>query len=135
VWLIAGVERTINRKMFAVQVEDRSADTICQVIEKHVHPGSIIHTDCWKGYMYLDKSEEYEHRTVNHSEYFKDPITQVHTNTVEGTWAAIKLRIAKRYRCESGLQNHLPVFIWRRQNDGRLWEALLAALKDYHWIE
>lgn len=46
VWVIGGVERTAERKMFAVSVNDRSAETIRDLIEAKVHPGSIIHTDC-----------------------------------------------------------------------------------------
>ena len=135
VWVIGGVERTAERKVFLVQVERRDTDTISEVITNHVLPGSIIHTDCWRGYSFLETTNDYTHMTVNHSQHFKDPETGVHTNTIEGTWAAIKAKIAKRYRCESGIQNHLGVFIWRRQNCENLWKAIITALTDYHWVE
>lgn len=135
VWVIGGVERTAERKLFAVQVENRNSETISQIIETYVHPGSIIHTDCWRGYDCLRQMPQYDHQTVNHSLHFKDPVTQVHTNSIEGTWAAIKGRISKRYRCGDALSNHLNAFIWKRQNHGRLWEAMIEALKYYEYIE
>jgi transposase-like protein len=135
VWVIGGVERTAQRKVFLVPVEHRDTEAISRVIEAHVLSGSIIYTDCWHGYSYLDETENYIHRTVNHSQHFKDPGTGVHTNTIEGTWAAIKAVISKRYGCEDGISNHLGVFIWRRQNMKNLWNALILALSDYHWLE
>lgn len=35
---------------------------------------------------------------MNHSLGFKDPITDVHTNTIEGSWEAMKAKIPKAYR-------------------------------------
>jgi transposase-like protein len=135
VWVVGGVEKTNERKIFIIPVENRNSETLSNIIEKHVAYGSIIHTDCWKGYNFLDQNTQYEHYTVNHSKHFKDPRTKVHTNTIEGTWAAVKLKIAKRYRCENGIQDHLFTFLWRRKNNSRLWDALIEALIDYHWIE
>lgn len=42
--------------MFAVEVECRTAAVLQRIIEDHVAEGSIIHTDCWKGYSYLEDS-------------------------------------------------------------------------------
>jgi transposase-like protein len=135
VWVVGGVERTPERKMFAIPVPDRTTATVSEIIEQHVLPGSTIITDCWKAYDYLDNSGAYNHEKVNHSRNFKDPLTGAHTNTIEGTWSAVKTRISRRYRCESGIENHLLVFIWRRQKEGDLWDAMLKALADYHWNE
>jgi transposase-like protein len=135
VWVIGGVERTTERKLFAVEVENRKADTIYDVLTAHVLPGSVIHTDLWRGYNWLDASDDYVHRTVNHSRGFKDPITGVHTNSIEGTWAAIKAKISKRNRTMDSLRDHLFAFMWRRQHEGRLWEAFLEALKPVSDLE
>ncbi len=45
VWVVGGVERTADRKLFAVTVEDRSARTLLQIIVDNVAPGSILYTD------------------------------------------------------------------------------------------
>jgi transposase-like protein len=135
-WVLGGVERTPERRIFAIQVENRSAETLQRIIEQFVLEGSIIYTDCWRGYSFLDdSSSQYEHSTVNHSLCFKDPVTGIHTNSIEGTWAALKSKISKRYRCKDGLSDHLLAFIWRRQNQGSIWKGLLEALKDYEFVE
>lgn len=50
VWVVGGVERTEERKMFLVSVPDRCKDTLHLILKNFIKPGSIIHTDMWKGY-------------------------------------------------------------------------------------
>lgn len=131
VWLLVGVERTETRKCFVRRVESRDARTLQDIIAQQVIPGSIIHTDMWRGYSGLN-GEAFEHRTVNHSLHFKDPVSGVHTNTVEGMNNALKISIRPRNRTAS-IDDFLSEFIWRRINTGNLWEAFIAALRDVHY--
>ena len=50
VWIFGGVERTEERKVFAVKVDDRSRATLTGIIQQHVLQGSIIYSDMWRGY-------------------------------------------------------------------------------------
>ena len=132
VWIVGGVEKTPERNIFVVEVSNRNAQTLQEIIEEYVVPGSIIRTDCWRGYNFLDNNNNYIHETVNHSLHFKDPITNVHTNTIEGTWSEIKNKIPARNRTTNNIGNHILGFIWRRQNQNNLWNALIQALTDYY---
>ena len=77
--------------MFADVVQNRSAPTLKAIIEEHVRPGSIVYTDCWRGYRQEDlHAISMDHDTVNHTIGFVDPITGVHTNHMEGTRSAPK---------------------------------------------
>jgi transposase-like protein len=130
-WCVVGVERTEQRRLFIVEVESRDEETIRDIIEHYIIEGSIIYTDCWRGYLFLDRDENslFSHQSVNHRVNFKDPVTQVHTNTVEGTNSAIKAKISKRYRTKGALTPHLHTFIWKRLHENGLWGALIDALK------
>jgi hypothetical protein len=55
-----------------------------------------IHKDYFSGHFY-----------VNHSLGFKDPIIGVHTNTIEGSWGAIKAKIPKAYRTKTRMWPYL----------------------------
>jgi hypothetical protein len=134
-WILGGVERTSARRLFVTRVPDRSSATISQVIDRFVKPGSRILTDGWKGYSYLGSHPSYSHATVNHSLFFKDPVTNIHTNTIEGTWAALKAKIPKRNRSGDNVDEHLLTFIWRRQNSSRLWDGFLDALRSTSYLE
>jgi transposase-like protein len=130
VWVLGGVERTRERKVFLVAVPDQSQATLENIISRHVYPGSIILTDLWGGYSGLNTHFGYEHRTVNHSENFVDPETMAHTNTIEGTWAGIKIGLPRRNRIIEGIDEHLFEFIWRRNHHDSLWAGLLDALRE-----
>jgi transposase-like protein len=132
-WVIVGVELTENRRVFAEVVEDRSSDTIIRVLSGHIAQGSILHTDCWRGYTCLSQVFGIEHMTVNHSIGFKDEQTGVHTNHVEGTNYALKRSIPPRCRTSSLLQPMLSEFIWRRKNVATLWSSFIDVLKDVEY--
>jgi transposase-like protein len=126
-WVIGGVERTPERKLFVTRVQNRNAETLQAAISSHVVEGSIVHTDGWRGYSFLNNDNRYEHRVVNHSNTFVSP-DGTHTNTIEGTWSALKRRVPYRNRTESNLDCHVFKFIWMRQYSTHLWDAFLNAL-------
>ena len=49
-WVLGGVERTEERRLFVITVPDRSAVTLLDAIKEHVREGNVIVTDLWKGY-------------------------------------------------------------------------------------
>lgn len=67
-------------------VPQRNAETLEMVIKQFVKPGSIIITDCWRGYSGLQslKNQNYIHKTINHEVNFVDS-NGLNTNTIEGT--------------------------------------------------
>lgn len=132
VWVLVGVERTSERKLFAVHVENRSSVTLNRIICEHVIPGSIINTDMWRGYSDLENLG-YQHFSVNHSVAFKDDVTGACTNTVEGTNNALKMKIPVRNRVADNIDQHLFEFIWRRKNNDSLFVAFIKCLRDIHY--
>lgn len=133
VWVLVGVERTIERKVFCIEVPDRSAETLLAVIESHVLPGSIVMTDMWRGYASLGTHLGLEHYTVNHSVEFVNSLDGTCTNTVEGTNNGLKIRIKPRNRVAGSIEEHLSEFIWRRKHNGHLWAAFLDAIREIHY--
>ena len=65
------------------------------------------------------------HFTVNHSENFVDPLTGVHTNTIEGTWCSLKMCISPRNRTKTGIENFIAEYQWRKLHKNDRWEAYL----------
>ena len=128
VWVFGGVERTEERRCFAVPVERRNAETLIPLIVAHIAPGSIILSDLWAAYNFIP--EDYTHMTVNHSLYFVDPDTGTHINTIEGTWSGIKRKIPVRNRVKEGMEEHLWTFMWKRIHQDNLWEGLIEAFKN-----
>jgi transposase-like protein len=133
-WVLGGVERTEQRKVFALTVPNRSAATLLNAIKEHVHEGSIIYTDLWKGYSQLNADLGFGHFTVNHSQFFRDPISGVDTNMIEGTWNGMKMKIAPRCRVKQSLNERLLEFIWKRRHYIDLWNGLISALKSNKYL-
>jgi transposase-like protein len=93
-WAICIVDTSFKPSLgYTTIVTDRSANSIISVINEVVIPGSIIHTDEWKAYSSLNKSDIYTHQTVCHKYNFVDPHTGVHTQNVESYNNRLKLKI------------------------------------------
>jgi transposase-like protein len=133
VWVVGGVERTPERRVFFVAVENRNAETMREVLTRYVKEGSIIYTDMWRGYNWIDDSDRYQHHTVNHSIHLRNSQTGVHTNTIKGTWNGLKMNCPARSRVEGRVENHLFKFIWRRQQRYNYWIGFINALKKVHY--
>lgn len=133
VWVFGGVEVTTERRVFLRVVETRDENTLLETITRHVAPGSVIYSDCWRAYSNINIKLGFQHETVNHSRFFKDPITGVHTNMIEGTWNGIKVGIPARNRTRSDFDEHLWEFIWRRRNQNNLWDGFIKALKEIEY--
>jgi hypothetical protein len=106
---------------------------IMSVIWDHIHAGSILNTDYWKGYpkaidgLNTYQNANYKHQKVNHKKNFVSP-EGFHTNTMEGTWSGVKKSIHPRQMRLGIIDDKLIIFVWRRQNAGNLWAAFLTAI-------
>ena len=89
----------VHRRFGCVQqVLNRSAATLLPIIERFIAPGSVIHSDEWAAYINISQIAvvpAYTHMTVNHSQFFRDPATGVHTNNVECFWKNVKQKLKK----------------------------------------
>jgi hypothetical protein len=90
-WVFGGVERGHVEHMFLEVVPDRTKETLIALIFRHMELGTTNISDCWSAYdsVWLVQLG-FQHMTVNHSRFFKDPITGAHINSIEGTWMHVK---------------------------------------------
>lgn len=132
-WVIGGIQRSRlknkitneNKKIFLEPIEERNIENINKIIKKYIKKGTTIYTDCWKGYNDLNKIG-YKHKTVNHKKTFKDPITGIHTNTIEGTWNGLKQSIIPRNRNKKDIVLYLREYQWRKKNrEYNIWKNFL----------
>ena len=77
-------------------VPDRTAQTLLPLIQQHVRPGTVVHSDQWSAYSTVASLPNVEsHATVNHSLHFVDPATGVHTQAIESYWNRAKPKLKK----------------------------------------
>lgn len=104
-------------------------NTLHPIIEKHVAPGSTIHTDELAFYRGLDR-KGYTYETVNHSwGQYVDGDCQV--NSIEGYWSRLKQSIRGTHVHVSGkhLSNYAGEFEYRynsRKNPEKMLPELLS---------
>ncbi|KAI5151369.1 hypothetical protein ENBRE01_2094 [Enteropsectra breve] len=118
------VERTPERRIVFVKVEDLKRPTLKMLLLKYVHPESIIHSDCWKAYSNLCALFA-EHRTVNHSLHFFDPETLVHTNRIEGNWSGVKEQVSNTHKTKEHVDVYLIRYMIRKNSPDSALESLL----------
>jgi transposase-like protein len=111
-WVFGGVERG-SGKTFLVAVHDRTAETLISTMKQWIHPGTTIISDCWASYSTVSE-EGYQHKTVNHSITFVDPVSAAHTNTLESTWRHVKASL-NPYNRQSDYVLYFAEYMFRQK--------------------
>ena len=90
-------------------VPQRDAATLLPLINVHVAPGTIIHSDEWAAYNRVQRlSNVSSHDVVNHSVNFVEPSTGVHTQHVESYWNRVKTKLKRMKGCHG---HQLPSYL------------------------
>ena len=137
VWVFGGIEVPIpgsdvpNREQFfAVPVLHRSRETLMPLVQQFVKAGSIIHCDGWAAYHVptLMEMGMAGVSSVNHSENFVNPITNVHTNHIECLWGVLKGRIPKQHYNNVVIEAECIKFNWHRRFHNEKWDRIMRAI-------
>jgi len=99
-------------------VPQRNAATLLPIIQQHVRPGTIVHSDQWAAYNNVQHLPSVaQHSTVNHSITFVDPTTGTHTQNVESYWNRVKTKFKRMKGVHEGmLSSYLDEFMWRERH-------------------
>jgi hypothetical protein len=72
----------------------------------------------------------YMHGMVNHEKYFKDPVTGVNTNAIEGFWASARAEIPHRsFNDADTVQGYLHQHLWKSRHKRDLWQQFIVTLR------
>ena len=113
VWIFGMVERTAERRIVLVPVDVRNKVTLESILKQYVNEKLTVISDCWKAYSQLSNIFE-EHITVDHSKYFKDPITDAQTSKIEVNWQSVKSQTPITSRCRSRVNVYLIKYMLKR---------------------
>ena len=113
-------------------VQRRDACTLLPIIQAHCAPGTTVHSDEWASYNAVGNIANIgQHGVVNHSLHFVDPMTGVHTQTVESYWNRVKTKLKRMKGCAAHqLASYLDEFMWRERHGRTASEALQNIMRD-----
>ena len=133
IWVFGMVDVSHSPALGYMQiVPKRDAVTLLPIIQQHVAPGTIIHSDQWSAYNRVSTLPNVSsHRTVNHSIEFVDSVTGVHTENIESYWNRTKIKLKRMRGChELELSGYLDEFMWRERHGKTTREAFNNIIRD-----
>ena len=99
-------------------VSRRDANTLLPIIQAHVAPGTRVYSDEWAAYNQVQNLPNVSsHQRVNHSLHFVDPVTGVHTQTIESYCNRVKHKFKRMKGVHlHQLPSYLDDFMWRERH-------------------
>ncbi len=119
IWVFGLVDVSVSPALGYMEiVPNRTAATLLPIIQSHVAPGTIVHSDQWAAYNGVGSLPNVNsHSTVNHSVTFVDPVTGTHTQHVESYWNRCKTKFKRMKGVDSNqLPSYLDEFMWRERS-------------------
>ena len=144
-WIFGGRERGSDNR-FCVCLGPggrRDRETLEPLIVRHIRPGSVIISDCWRAYNHIatlcdddGTPMRYTHQTVNHRVGFTNPTNRlIHTQTVERLWGELKDKVKGRGNSRTITQSIFKYMFLRRYGDTAFHNLLVECGKSYPYEE
>ena len=131
-WVFGAIARdTPTFECFVELVNDRSQETLLEVIKRRIKPGSIIMSDCWKSYDCLE-ANGYKHHKVNHSENFLNPEDEdIHTQNIENRWNWMKKFVKKKVEnIQKHLEEYILEYLYNKKFENNIYEQFLVDISN-----
>lgn len=135
IWVVGGIVRKSNPRIcFLEIVQNRSMETLTDVICRNVNFESIIMTDEWKGYNNITK-KKYTHLKINHSKHFVDPENPlIHTQNIENMWKILRKTLSKKTNYSRlNFEAYLNEFVYRSRIRNNIFEYFINNISSY-WV-
>lgn len=126
-WVLGLIDRT-TKKCHLEIVQNRNRNILFPIINRTVHPETVIHSDEAAVYTTLADDLGFEHYMVKHKETYVAP-DGTHTNTIENFWTHLKNNLKEKHGVANDkLKLHLNEFTWRwnRKTEGNAFNLLMA---------
>ena len=113
-------------------VNQRNAATLLPIIQAHIAPGTVVHSDEWAAYNHVATLPDVaSHSTVNLSITFINPVTGTHTQNIESYWNRIKTKFKRMKGCHANqLPSYLDEFMWRERHGATRRVAFQNIMRD-----
>lgn len=133
-WVV-GIYNGPGRVRF-LRVPNRTSRTLTAIIAHYCEPGSVVHTDGWRGYNALEDNG-FVREVVLHKENYVDPISGAHTLGIERAWVEVKAWWRRSPGNSQMLQAHLDGIAWRclhreHKNTPDMYDRFLDAVRSVH---
>ena len=123
-WVVGRICRK-TKKFFIVSVLDRKQVILFNFIRRHIMPGTLILTNCWRGYRNME-SHPYHHLTIIHSQNFVNPLNStVHTQNIETLWSVLRRFSRRKGTNMKEVISYISGFIFKNENDIASFNLLL----------